>query len=403
MRNRRQLFREYMAQLSASANPADAIEAGFYVPRPGRALADEIVRRLELQMAGTHLVVGAVGSGKTTELLVAQQKLSTVSDIRTLFIDVSQRHDLARLRAGVLLVLVGLALSVTLTDSENPAVQTAIRRFRQWAHGWTEWIDADPGNWDRDDDPDDRVPIHHEGILHPPGGLLEWETEEKAGQLRTLLSVLPNSSPHVVILFDSLDRLTDFAAFEKVVSQDVRALKSIGIGLVLIGPLPVLYGTYRTLADRFDYYYHQPSVDVSEDVEGYAFLQQVLRRRASDTVLPDVALLLVVQASGGVLRDLISLARAAGEEAYGAGSDIVQPQHVEAAIDAFGRSLMLGLGGAELKTLQRVKATGVFVPTTDRDITLLATRRILEYRGAKLRYAVHPTIFGLLDQVTATP
>ena len=75
--------------------------------------------------------------------------------------------------------------------------------------------------------------------------------------------------------------------------------------------------------------------------------------------------------------------------------------HVESAADAFGRSLMLGLGTDEINALQRLRSQSTFVPTSDKDIALLVTRRVLEYGSGVRRYAVHPTIAPLLEQLSS--
>ena len=100
--------------------------------------------------------------------------------------------------------------------------------------------------------------------------------------------------------------------------------------------------------------------------------------------------------TGGVLRDLIGLARNAGEEAYLSGDAQITAVHSEAAGEAFGRTLLLGLDPDDLAKLQSVRKNARFVPVSDKDLALLMTGRVLEYRGSKTRYAVHPTIEPLL-------
>ena len=134
MANRREKFRQYMARLSAAAHPREAIKEGLYVPLPGRSVADQLVSRIELEPAASHLVVGGVGSGKTTQLLVARDRLKEILDIRPLFIDVSQKHDLAHLQPGVLVVLAGLRLGALLHDRTLSEVKEAQRFFKQVFH-----------------------------------------------------------------------------------------------------------------------------------------------------------------------------------------------------------------------------------------------------------------------------
>jgi len=394
-----------MARLNAAAHPRDAIAEGLYVHRPGAAVADQLVRRLELEPSSSHLVVGGVGSGKTTQLLMAQKQIESI-DVHAFFIDVSEKHDLARLRSGVLLILAGLALSELIPKPMPETVKRAQRQFKRWAHGYVEWVDesqeyGEPPDPDEYDEPERLRAVRVPGILVPPEPALLGDIQEKTQQLAILREALSATFPHIVLLFDSLDRLTNLKPFAEIVEQDIRAIKSAGIGVVVVGPLRALFGTGRPIVDRFDYLYHQASVDVQQDAAGKDFLARILRKRVSQDLLTDDSLHRVVDHSGGVLRDLISLARSAGEEAYTDGADRIGVVHVESAADAFGRSLMLGLGPDEIEALQRVRLRGTFVQTSDKDIALLVTRRVLEYGNGAKRYAVHPTIAPLLEQLKA--
>lgn len=395
-----------MQRLSAAAHPRAAIKQDLYVPRPGRSVAGQIVTRLELEPTSSHLVVGGVGSGKTTQLLIAQRHLNEIPGVAAFFIDLSEKHDLARLQSGVLLVLAGLTAGKLLTDNATDAAKHARKRFKDWAEGWIEWVeDVDDygiSEWEPGDDEVPVRPIRHKGVLLPPQPPLRWDIKEKADQLRKLREAAAQDAPYIVLLFDSLDRLTTPSPFAELLEQDVRAIRSAGIGVVVVGPLLTMYAAGRPIADRFDYFYHQPSVDVQQDASGERFLTEVLRRRAARDILPDEPLRRIVQLSGGVLRDLISLARASGEEAYTNGADVIEIPHVDSAADAFGRTLMLGLGADEIEVLQRVRSKGVFVQTSDKDVALLVTRRVLEYGNGRIRYAVHPTMAPLLEQLSAS-
>jgi hypothetical protein len=202
------------------------------------------------------------------------------------------------------------------------------------------------------------------------------------------------------VLFDSLDRLSSHNAFVEIAGQDLQALQSVGIGTVVTGPLHLLFGVGRTIADRFSSLQHIPTVDVKRDVDGYQFLCHVLMRRVGMDLLTDEALQRIVAFSGGVLRDLLTLARTATEEAYLSGKDQIEVGHVESAADTFGRTLLLGLGTEEIRVLKRVLSAGTFIQTSDKDIALLVTRRVLEYVNGQTRYAVHPTIAPFLPQLS---
>jgi hypothetical protein len=78
---------------------------------------------------------------------------------------------------------------------------------------------------------------------------------------------------------------------------------------------------------------------------------------------------------------------------------VISAAHAEAAGDAFGRALLFGLDADELGKLQKVRVDEEFIPTTDKDLALLTSGRVLQYQGASMRYVVHPTILSLLEQL----
>lgn len=398
-----------MARLNPASSPAQAVNDGLYVPRPGRSTADEISARIEIDPTSSHLVVGGIGSGKTTQLLVSRDRLAALSDTHAEYIDVATLHDLTHLETGILTVLAGLALSRLVGRTEDKAAQAAQRQFTHWAHGNVEWVEVGPYDDGPDHDPsDDGPPVDYEKIeqralLVPPEKPVDGAVMDKAARLSHLRSALGARFQHVVLLFDSLDRLSDPVVFAKVVEQDVRAIRATGIGLVLVGPLASMYGPSRSVTDHFQHFYPQLAVDCRDDAEGLSFLVGLLRKRAALDMLPDESAVRLARWSGGVLRDLVSLARAAGEEAYMRGADRVEAEHVDAAADTFGRQLIFGLGSADLDVLSRVASKGAFVQTSDRDVALLVTRRVLEYRAGSPRFAIHPTLGPLLAQMAPLP
>lgn len=387
--NRRERFRQYMTRVAAAAEPSLAINQGLYVPPPN-AIADVVVRHLELDPTSRHLVVGSIGSGKTTQLLVATEVLNALPDMCAVYIDVSRKQDLVKLRPGCLVALAGLALLDSSEGLTEPSPYPMW--FKHWALGYTE----DPRAYDGDGDDDYGLQV--EGVVTPPQRDWHEIAATQVERLAEFAEAMRASGRHFVVLFDSLDRTTNRGAFTQLVDQDIAALRRCKIGVVLIGPIRSLEGFGRLDVDRFDKLHVQGPIDVAQDDAGREFMFQVLRARVDEAMLADGEVLAIVAASGGVLRDLISLAKAAGEEAYLHGSDVIAMAHVEAAVDTFGRSMMIGLHKSEVDTLKHLRDGGGFVWTTDDDLSLLATRRVLEYPRRRGQFSVHPTIVPLLDQ-----
>lgn len=274
--------------------------------------------------------------------------------------------------------------------------------MRDFADGNFEWIedyeyDGPHDGPDYDDEPDGRW-VRRPGVLAPPvENSLHHSLKPRIPDLTTLLEYFPGKDRAAIVLFDSLDRLPQTAAFKQLAEDDVRALKTSGMGVVVVGPVRFMVGNDRSLADLFDYVHFQLSTD-PESEAGSRFLSEVLRRRTSSSeLLRDQCLPLLVRNSGGVLRDLISLAKRSAEEAYTAGHSEITEEHVIQAADAMGRSLAIGLDDEQIKILNTLDQTGAFVVRGERELSLLETRRVLLDPGN--RWAIHPTLQPLLRDV----
>lgn len=378
-------FRTIRAKLDPTGDPAGAISA-FYVDSP-HSVSARLAAELAIAPGSSHLLVGGVGSGKTTELLAVARHMASLADTAAFCVDVSKQHDIARMLPGAVIAQVGVALAdnVAKIDPKN----SNIRGIRDIAYG--TWEDPDPYGGASD-------LFHVPGILVPPEQMAE-SVRRALIPVEGLLGVIRRETEHVVVMLDGLDRIADIQAFEQLVVHDVKALSSLGVGTVLVGPLRTMYGIDRVLAQYFDSIHYQPWIDVTANPAGRGFLIGVLTKRAGEA-FAEPGIDALVEASGGVLRDLLSLAQSALVEAYMDGSDSVGVREVGDAVDAFGRKHLQGLRPAELEVLQRVRTQGTFVQTSEDDLALLMTRRVLEYRSRNQpRYAVHPTIRGLLQDL----
>lgn len=358
----------------------------FYVDSP-HSVSARLAAELAISPASTHLLVGGVGSGKTTELLAVAHHMAGLVDTATLYVDISKGHDIARMVPGAIIAQVGLTLANELVRLEpgNPNIQRAIAvAYGLWERAFGDDIfpDMERGK----------------GILVPPEQVADNLVRVRS-TLEELLGAIRLRVRYLVVMLDGLDRLSDLQAFDQLVAHDVRMLSSLGVGAVLVGPLRALYGLDRVLTQRFDSFHHQPWIDVTANPAGRGFLVGVLRRRAGG-FLDEPGIDALVDASGGVLRDLLSLAQSALVGAYMDGGDRVGSQEVADAVDAFGRKHMQGLRPAEIDVLQRVWKHGTFVHASEDQLALLMTRRVLEYRDRnRPRYTVHPTIHHLLQDL----
>ncbi|WP_437765089.1 hypothetical protein WMF27_31810 [Sorangium sp. So ce281] len=402
-------FRAYMARMNPVADPGAALREKLYVTPPGRSVADELATRLELEPASTHLVIGGIGSGKTSELLMAAERLgSTLPEAGDLaeYIDVSRRHDLdASGLSGVLVALAGQSLVRQVLKRYDPEPKSplaqAVEAVRHHAHGYRTWVADEP--YPDDDEPpelDEDAPygeyLHVPGVIVSPDEQLPSSFKLLATHLRTIRAIYPGEGKHIVFLFDSLDRLPSAERFREAVKYDLRALKTAGLGVAVVGPVRFMSGTDRAITDLFDQTHFLIAHDPTSS-DGLAFLTQVLRKRAEPGALPDECLAPLARASGGVMRDLIALAKRAGQEAYSVGHDQIMLEDVAKAVDAFGRSLAVGLDDEQVKTLHHIRRGKGFVIRGERELSLLETGRVVLH--GESRFAVHPALAPLLDAI----
>ncbi|MBD2454387.1 hypothetical protein H6G80_09880 [Nostoc sp. FACHB-87] len=385
-----------MAAFEGAADPSKAVESGYYVHAPIKLLVDHISGRIALRPSSSHLLIGGIGSGKTTQLLVACEKINEIEDIYAIYVDVSLYTDISQISSGVLTAIAGLELAKLMQDSDDPNVLSNIRIIRNLAHGHDEDYDVHDEYY-----PDSTYLPYIKGIIP--------KKTEGYGISSNLVSTVDELAKttfeeygNIVFLFDGLDRLDDAKTFMQIVSSDAQAISSMGIGLVLVGPLTAIYGQSRDTVDKtLDYFYYQPFFDVDNDTEAYNFFSKIIQARSSEDFIEQSAIKLLIQFSGGVLRDFISLIQSSIEETYLSGEDKVNFNHVFHAVDSFGRYQLLGISDNEVKIIKQTLDTAKFIPRTDEDLRLLVRRIILEYRYPKIRHVVHPAIQVLIDKIAA--
>jgi hypothetical protein len=394
---RRDAFRELIRRLDPAEKPQRAMEQGFYV-EPGGSISEQIATQLELSPTSTHMLIGGIGSGKTTQLLRVRELLETVGDVRAFFVDVFQRQQREHLsKQGVLLALAGLevdgAVSSITTGTVAPEVEGARLRLAHIARGI--WIDIQEVWMDERLPPEEQ--IWQPGIIQPPAEQGDLIALEEA--IRPLCASLPFRP---VLLFDGLDRVVDVAQLINSISLDLIRLKRVGIGAVVVAPQHARTWEHGAAQELFDEVHLHGAAYVG-DKDGIEFLTQVLlTRTANSALLPSGICTLLAKQSGGIVRDLLSLARAAAEEAYRLGADTVEEAHVRTAADQFGRNLVVGISDEmidRLKSLPPRQWAGSpfsFTPATEIDIRLLLRRLIIEIPPAPVRYILHPTIVPLI-------
>ena len=399
MSDRLKFFRRLMSAFEGTSNPQRAVERGFYVNLPNNPVG-EITRRIELRPSSAHLLCGGIGSGKTTQLLLVQQTLNELEDIKAIYIDVSLIIDISNLQSGALIAIAGLELIKLLSDSSKIKLREYKKTIEKIAYG-NKSISFLSGQIQK------QLPQNIESIgKEYDTGLLLTENHDKMEMLTQAFSNLKNVAKEeinseLVFLFDGLDRLDDSNIFEFAIN-DVLEIERIGAGAVLVSSIDTIHSRRESILKFGSFPCYLPYLDVFESIEAQKFFSDVIDVRDPEKFIDKDARIFLISQSGGVLRDLMSLCQAAVEEAYVDGSEKITQKHANQAVLTITRSKLVGLTDFAIKTLRKVMSEESFSPRNFMDFELLLRGHILEYKYPRQRFGIHPILVSAMENMVAS-
>src|SRR5579863_438762 len=224
---RRDRFRTFMRAFNPTAPARDAIEAGLVCEDLQRFLFRNLAGRADLEPGSQQLLVGGIGSGKTTELLLAERWLRAQGNVLPLYIDISAETDLSSLNSGSLLASFGMHLAWRLYDDfhvrtevneRTEKLKEIYKKVDEYAYGKHVNRRVDPLEVGRvlTGMPyyvTEKVP----GKLKPPLPVLLRDIREIRPPLEEFLTVAREVHKDILVIFDGLDRLLDATKFWSVV------------------------------------------------------------------------------------------------------------------------------------------------------------------------------------------
>jgi energy-coupling factor transporter ATP-binding protein EcfA2 len=407
MKNRLELFRDKIAAFDGAADPLCAIDKGYFIEEPAQSSTNALLKRISLKPQSKILLIGGIGSGKTTQLLKLQQIFQQSPDvgIYPLYIDVTEYTKPNDLQVGTLDAIVALELMAIIEQNGVQLDEDRKQSIQKFAYGYTVTEDRlDPfkdfGEYHRN------LAKVSQNILFPPttrrvAGILNSQPRSSnssnrlAQDISSLVEDFKNQFHQIpYFFFDGLDRVDEATKFIGIVLSDLQTAE---IGFTIIGSVSLLYGSFVNSIDNiFNHIEYRSAFDVDRDEEACAFFERVLLVRSGRDFFQKDALEYLINLSGGVLRDLINLAQESIQEAYLADAEIIDRDHVEKAVRSMGRAKMLGLDGDRYTTLVNFNSNILTVPTSPEEIYLLSGGRILEYRFPERRFDLHPVLKQLL-------
>ena len=395
MSDRLKLFRGLMSAFEGTSNPQRAVDQRFYVNLPNNPVG-EITRKIELRPSSVHLLFGGVGSGKTTQLLLTQQALNKLEDIKAIYVDVSLVTDISDLKVGALITIAGLELIKILGNIEGTEIQNSRKTIQDLAYGFNDIKHVFHENKE--------IPKVIEKVVTYHAGILSDEKQRIRKSAAQAFSILSNAvkqeiGKEIIFLFDGLDRLSNSQIFIDFALDDVIAINNAGTGVVLVGSISTVYKERENIEQLFGYSYFLPYLDTVKSIESRQFFYDILEVRDPNHLIVSDARNLLTYNSGGVLRDLMSLCQAAIEEAYINGFEQVTLENANQAIMSFAHSKIMGMRFPEssINILREKVKDKSFSPRTSEDFDLLLAGYILEYRYPNRRFVVHPILTAIIE------
>jgi hypothetical protein len=391
MENRLEFFRQQMAAFDGAADPRDAMKRGFYIEEPEHSSTNQLFKRICLKSNSRNLLMGGIGTGKTTQLFRIESLL-TNTDIYPHYVDVSQYEQAENVQPGLLRAIAGLEILGLLHQTDDCPDKTTIKTIHEYAYGRRE-VDDNPVSFGIPSLLEPKRTVHRPGILSPNQTGQDDRINQSLRQLSNKFK--EHFSKKLFLLFDGLDRLNNAERFMKAAHSN---FDDLGIGFLLVGPVSLSYSTFADSIDNhFDYVEHRTAFDVRDDLDSYAFFEKIITSRSSKDFFQADALETLIHSSGGVLRDLINLTQESIQEAYLSDAESIEKSHIERAVRSLGRSKFLGLDNSEIKFLDRMaRAATPTAPRELEEVTLLAKGRFLEYKYPKRRFATHPALKELI-------
>jgi hypothetical protein len=409
--DRRQIYRPFLERLNPTSpgllEAQNLIVPPVHDPRDPDQPPIHVVfaNTAELSRGAQMALVGGIGSGKTTELRLTLKLLERHEDAINIYADLAELTDLNELNPGAILIAIGIGLYRKLkkADKENPGIKSAYQKLQELAKGKTKWVPFDPydpdeGPGDEDpDDPPELVPFHTPGLLKPRFPAMQRSVVEVQNLVLQVAMPRLDSGAQITVLIDGLDRLIQPGRFRQFAEQDLRALRGTKISVVVATPLLLWFDKSRFLQDYFDDVKHIPAA--ISDPQKSDFLNQVLLRRGAAELMDEHEISEMARFSGGVLRDLITLARTSAEAAYREDKDRIGPEHVQSAVRQLGKRYLVGLGAAQRKRIQRLVDNEEFSIEIPANKQLLINRQVLEYfNNQRDFFAVHPALAEVLTE-----
>jgi energy-coupling factor transporter ATP-binding protein EcfA2 len=312
MKNRLELFRSQIAAFDGAADPMNAISKDYFIEEPHQSSTNALFKRISLRPQSKILLIGGIGSGKTTQFLRLQQIFQQAPDtgIYPHYVDVTEYTKPNDLKVGTLDAIVALELMAILERNGFELDKDGKTSIQNFAYGYTV-TETPPDSMEYFRKSQNRINLLTQitSSRQVPGVLNS--RPRSTGSLNRLTQVISslvedfqtkfNQAPY--FLFDGLDRIDEAKKIINIVSSDLQTSE---IGFSIVGAASLLYGSFvDSVESIFNNIEYRSAFDVDRDREARTFFESVLVTRSGQDFFQKDAIIDLISFSVGVLRDLI--------------------------------------------------------------------------------------------------
>ncbi len=389
----------------------DWLEA-FYVERPPDSRIDMLLDELQIDASEDDktLFSGQQGAGETTELYRLAQALRD-SHV-TIFLNAEETMNLGDVHYTDLLVLMGLEVYREARVQGFPAADEKAQKLLFWYE--KRLLEKDElENLQSEISAEINVGVARIGgrlaqnspFRHRVRAEAEAGLSELLSRLNDLLTELRGKlGKRILVIVDGLDKVYDLARAAELFLHGANALVAPQCRVIYTVPYPLFYSyDFQQVRQQFHRNFLLPNVKVHERDgkpcgDGLGMLKQVILRRVDEEIIEPEALERLAEASGGLLRELLRLARLSVLSARRRKDTRIIKEDVDWACREVQNTFRRILKVEDYPHLWKVHETkSIDAVPTDVANKLLHNLSILEYDG-ETWWDVHPSVQDLLRE-----
>lgn len=367
--DRLQRFRAVMKNIG-STTAEGGVQDALLVTDADFMRGVDIAGRLELDPHARLLLVGGIGTGKTTQLEFVEKRL--------------RESGMLPLRIDASLMELGLGLPIESSgalDAQSLVYAFSLAVLHRLSHSIAP----------------DRVRERASVALRA-----EVESSKQHDASTAVVAFKLVADCDGVLLIDGFDRV-----FTQVFETLVRALGPLldgySIGCAMTGAADLPFA-FASVAAQFSSVVFIDPVPVDRSAAARSFVASVIQRRLDALVVcaPE-ALARIIDLSSGVLRDALQLLKLSLHHAYGAGKDEISLRSVEVAAEEFARSKLFGLDLSVLAELHSLTGAGSLIPVGPVNLELFRRGVLVAHYDAeqRLSFKLHAAIAPMVPRIAA--